>query len=75
MTSQQLYNACIEHNEYISNWCSDLYIEVNDFTKELVKNYEFRVNVSIFKNNVTGKLCYEIPFAYPGKRLSLNKPF
>jgi hypothetical protein len=46
------------------NHQSDLYIPVNETTKEMVKNYKFKNNVTTFVNQVEGGLWYDIPFAY-----------
>ena len=51
----------------VSNWCSDLYIEVNEKTTLLVNDYEYKQNVTLFHDNVTGKKSYEIPFCYDYK--------
>ena len=47
-----------------SNHQSDLYIPVTDETRELISQYEFKQNVSTFKNRVEGGHWYDIPFAY-----------
>lgn len=53
----------------LSNWCSDLYVEVNDQTTALISKYEYKQNTTKFLCKVTGKLTYEIPFAYDYKKL------
>jgi hypothetical protein len=46
------------------NHCSDLYIPVNEKTKKLMENYEFKENVHTFTSNIDGGSWYDIPFAY-----------
>lgn len=43
---------------------SDLYIPVNDQTKRLMKDFEYRILSKVFKSNIDGSPWYEIPFAY-----------
>lgn len=43
---------------------SDLYIPVNEQTKQLIAHYEHKCNVTTFVDNITGTLWYEIPFAF-----------
>lgn len=43
---------------------SDLYLRVNDISKKLVEEYEFKQNVKTFKDNIDHVLWYDIPFAY-----------
>lgn len=48
----------IDHHE------SDLYVPVNDISREILKTYEFRSNVTCFTCNIDKKRWYDIPFAY-----------
>lgn len=48
----------------ISNHYSDLYVPVTEVTREIVARYGPKVNFNTFKNQITGKLCYDIPTAY-----------
>ena len=53
----------IDHHE------SDLYIPVTLETRELIRRYKSRANVTMFKNQLTKtkltyQLWYDIPFAY-----------
>lgn len=48
----------------MGNWCSDLYLPVNEQTQKLVADYEFKKNVTTFISNIDKKLWYEIPFAF-----------
>jgi hypothetical protein len=57
-----LYQDVKATGGYISNHSSDLYIEVNDINTALLKKHDRRA--STFVNQVTGKLCYDVPFAY-----------
>lgn len=43
---------------------TDLCIPVNEQTKALIAEYEFKSNVTVFTNQVEGGLWYDIPFAY-----------
>ena len=50
---------------YIANHESDLYIEVNEENMAILARYPLlKKNARIFRNEVTGKPCYDIPFAY-----------
>lgn len=62
--SKSVYDSMLEANQEISNWCSDMYVPVNDTTTAIIKDYEFKCNVKRFKSNVDGKMMYELPFAY-----------
>lgn len=42
---------------------SDLYCEVNEATRAIIAKYEYKCNVRTFRNQVTGKLNFDIPFA------------
>lgn len=42
---------------------SDLYIPVNEQTRSLIENYEYKNNVTMFINQLDGKKWYDIPFA------------
>lgn len=41
---------------------SDLYVLVNDISKKIVNEYEFKNNVTTFKSQIDNKLWYDIPF-------------
>jgi hypothetical protein len=62
--SKSIHTLMVEAGQEVSNWQSDLYVPVNDTTTAIIKDYEFKCNVSRFKSNVDGKSMYEIPFAY-----------
>jgi len=60
-----VYTEVREAGGYISNHESDLYIEVNETNHEILSRYPTeRRNATLFKNQVTGRLCYDVPFAY-----------
>ena len=47
----------------LATYVSDIYAEVTPETTEIIARYEFKKIVTTFKDNVTGKLMYDIPFA------------
>jgi hypothetical protein len=50
---------------YIADHESDLYIEVNDANKEILSRHPLqKSNATTFRNEVTGVVCYDVPFAY-----------
>jgi hypothetical protein len=50
---------------YIANHESDLYIEANEQNKAILARYPLeQQNARMFRNEVTGKICYDVPFAY-----------
>lgn len=48
----------------IDHHCSDLYLRVNDISRKLVSEYEYKNNVTTFIDQIDHVLWYEIPFAY-----------
>ena len=48
----------IDHHE------SDLYIPVNEFSMNIVREYKFKDNVTRFRSRIDGAMWYDIPFAY-----------
>ena len=48
----------IDHHE------SDLYLKVNDVSRKLIENYEWKGNVQIFNSAYGDGLWYDVPFAY-----------
>lgn len=60
---EKVVNMGIEWDHH----CSDLYLPVNDKTRELIDDYEFKCNVTSFKSAIDGTQWYDIPFSYPGK--------
>lgn len=60
-----LYEEVKATGGYISDHEADLYIEVNDVNKEILSRHPLQEKIATtFHNQVTGKLCYDIPFAY-----------
>jgi hypothetical protein len=57
-----IYEEVKANGGYISNHESDLYIEVNEANAEILKRHT--TTATIFCNQVTGKLCYDVAFAY-----------
>ena len=48
----------------IGNHYSDLYVPVTEETTAIVKDYEFKTNVTRFTNQIDHKPWYDIPFAF-----------
>lgn len=60
-----LYEEVKATGGYIANHEADLYIEVNDVNREILSRYPLeKANATTFRNQVTGKPCYDVPFAY-----------
>ena len=51
----------------IDNHCSDLYLRKNKISTNLVNEYEFKQNVTTFRDQIDNDTWYEIPFAYEGE--------
>jgi hypothetical protein len=71
-----IYQQMVEvlPTEKISNWQSDLYVEVNVKSKEIVDNYKFTNNVTTFISAIEKTPWYCIPFAYdPWWEKRINK--
>jgi len=63
--AMSLYEDVKATGGYIANHESDLYIEVNDTTTAILAKYPLQQsNARTFRNEVTGKLCYDVPFGY-----------
>lgn len=52
-----------ELNVEISGHYSDLYVEVTPETQKIVDAYEYKMNVTQFINQISGRLTFDIPFA------------
>ena len=48
----------------IDHHCSDLYLRVNDISRNLVNQYRFKSLVTTFVDQIDHVLWYDIPFAY-----------
>lgn len=59
-----IYDEAKKLGVEIDHHQSDLYIPVTPETKELVRQYKSRANVTTFKNQLDHKPWYDIPFAY-----------
>lgn len=60
-----LYEEVKATGGYISNHEADLYIEVNDVNRAILAKYPIpHKNATQFRNEVTGKLCWDIPFEF-----------
>ena len=44
--------------------CSDVYVPVNETTKQLIDNYQFKSIVTKFHSAIDGRLFYDIPFLW-----------
>lgn len=61
-----VFKYVTDHHIEHFNHASDLYIAVTDETTEIIENYKYKQNVTIFDDAITGVKMYDIPFAYPG---------
>jgi len=59
-----IYEQMIKNNVPIGSHESDLYAKVTPMSTLILQDYEFRHNVKSFRNNVDGKIWYDVPFAY-----------
>lgn len=50
-----------------ASFSSDLYLRVTPESRRLVSQYDFKNQVTTFKDNIEHDLWYEIPFAFPFK--------
>lgn len=50
--------------DQLSHWYSDLYVKVTPFSSEVISNYRYKNQVSIFRDQISGDPWYEIPFCY-----------
>lgn len=48
----------------IDHHCSDMYVPANEITREIVKGYEFKQNVTRFKSAIDGTPWLDIPFSF-----------
>jgi hypothetical protein len=53
----------------IDHWQSDLYVPMNETTREIVSRYRFKCNVETFISQIEKQRWYCIPFAYPHERI------
>ncbi len=59
----QLLELGMKENE-LDNHCSDLYVLKNEISDKFVSEYEFKMNVKTFRDDIDHVLWYEIPFVY-----------
>lgn len=50
--------------EQIDNYASDLYLKVTEQSINLVEQYEYNNNVTMFKSQIDNKAWFDIPFAF-----------
>ncbi len=59
-----IFHAVLSSGTPYASHETDLYIPVNEKTRKLIEDYEFKSNVTTFTNQVEGGIWYDIPFAY-----------
>lgn len=60
----------IDHN----STGTDLYLKVTKISRQLIKDYDFKMAVEMFIDQINHELWYDIPFAYiPAWEDKLNK--
>jgi len=66
MGNRIIYNLAVERlpESDIDHHESDLYLRVSPASAALVEAYEFKDNVTMFKDAIDGVMWYDIPFAY-----------
>ena len=50
--------------EHIDNWCSDLYLKCTETIRDLIREYDYRRDVTCFHSAIDGTMWYCIPFAF-----------
>lgn len=51
----------------IDHYATDLYLKVNENSNDLVNRFEYKQNVTKFRDEINHELWYEIPFVYINK--------
>ena len=65
VTEKTIYQALLEEECEISNHESDLYTPVDPVSIAILKDYPVhRSNATTFICQITGRMMYDIPFAY-----------
>jgi hypothetical protein len=64
MAKVSIYQQMLAAGQECHNHSTDLYVYVNEVTRKIVAEYEFKSNVTTFKSQTDGKMMYDIPFAY-----------
>ena len=54
----------VKANIPISGHYSDLYAKCTPESEAIVERYEFKQNVTTFRNNIDNTLWFDIPFQY-----------
>lgn len=62
--SYRIFNQVKAAGIPYASHATDLYIPVNNETRKIIAEYEFKSDVKTFVNQVEGGLWYDIPFAY-----------
>lgn len=63
---KNIYQEAIEkmNKKDIDHYCSNLYLKVNEMSKKIINNYEFKDAVSTFIDDIDKEEWYDIPFGY-----------
>lgn len=64
MTTTNIYAALVAAGVSVQAHESDLYAEVTPVSRGILATYKHRANVRTFVDAVTGRLTYDIPFAF-----------
>lgn len=64
LNGRQLYDQIVAKGLEIEHWQSDLYVKLTPEATELVEQYEYPNNVTVFKSTKDGSEWYDIPFCY-----------
>lgn len=64
LNGRQLYDQIVDKGLEIGHWQSDLYVKITPEATEIVNQYEFPNNVTVFKNSQDQSEWYDIPFCY-----------
>jgi hypothetical protein len=59
-----IYRQMIEAGVEIASHESDLYVPANEITDAIIREYEFKNQVTPFFDNITRTRWYDIPFAF-----------
>jgi|WetSurMetagenome_2_1015567.scaffolds.fasta_scaffold338814_3 hypothetical protein len=71
---KSIYQMMKEKNIPIYSHESDLYVIVNDDSREIVRMYYFLHNVTKFINHIDGMEYFDIPFAFDPWYDQFSKP-
>jgi hypothetical protein len=62
--AQSLYEQLLKAGVKLDHHESDLYAEKTPVSERIIRSYQFRSNVTVFRDNIDHNLWYDIPFAY-----------